>query len=545
MRSISSPPPILTRIHAWLCGIVNFCASLHEHAESVRQRTFVICAIFTLTLAACSQPAAEPAATATPTIPIVPAATQPLKLRDAAASSTPRIAPTRAPGLTPSPDPLRGIAAQGIVTSTYVVQNGDTLGGIALQFGADPNDLRQLNGLTSDALRIGQALIVRVPVIEHGPVLKLIPDSELVNGPGAVGFDPSVVVDAQRGYLAGYVERVGDETLSGVQIVQRVADQTSVHPRLLLAALEYAGGWVSNPNPSGDALLYPLGNQRANLKGLYVQLSWAAGRLNEGYYGWRLNNRYIAQFSDGSYTFLGDGINAGTAGLQNWIALIRPRNAWRSALLDDGNVNAFLTTYRKLFGDPWRFDQGEPVPPGTRQPEFDLPWAADETWFFTGGPHAAWGRGTPWGALDFTTISVGGCSALPEWATAMADGTISRSSRGEVVQALDPSGDDRIGWSVLYLHLGSRDRVSAGTPVRRGDKLGHPSCEGGISYAAHIHLVRRFNGEWINATGAIPFVMSGWQAAEGGKEYDGTLVRGAASREACECKNAAVNGVKK
>jgi hypothetical protein len=229
-----------------------------------------------------------------------------------------------------------------------------------------------------------------VPVIEHGPVLKLIPDSELVNGPGAVGFDPSVVVDAQRGYLAGYVERVGDETLSGVQIVQRVADQTSVHPRLLLAALEYAGGWVSNPNPSGDALLYPLGNQRANLKGLYVQLSWAAGRLNEGYYGWRLNNRYIAQFSDGSYTFLGDGINAGTAGLQNWIALIRPRNAWRSALLDDGNVNAFLTTYRKLFGDPWRFDQGEPVPPGTRQPEFDLPWAADETWFFTGGPHAAW-----------------------------------------------------------------------------------------------------------------------------------------------------------
>ena len=75
--------------------------------------------------------------------------------------------------------------------------------------------------------------------------------------------------------------------------------------------------------------------------------------------------------------------------------------------VDDGSADAFLTTYRKLFGDPWRFDLDIPVPPGTRQPTLVLPWASNETWFFTGGPHAAWGRGTPWGALDFTTSSVG------------------------------------------------------------------------------------------------------------------------------------------
>jgi len=522
-------------------------ALLDAGASRSCARHILLCMTCTLGLSACGRPAVAPtaAATATPDIPTVPAATLPPKQRSRTATATARVAPTRAIVVTPSPNPLRGIPMQGVITSTYVVQRGDTLGAVALRFGVDLDQLRQLNALAGDKLRIGQSLAVPIPVTGHAPAVKLIPDSELVNGPSAVGFDAAAVVASQRGYLSNYIERIGDETLSGVQIVQRVAEQTSVHPRVLLAALDYAGGWVSSPNPSGDALLYPLGNRKANLKGLYMQLSWAAGRLNEGYYGWQLNNRYVAQFEDGSYAFLGDGINAGTAGLQNWIALIRPRDDWQTALRDDGSAGAFLTTYRRLFGDPWRFDLGIPVPPGTEQPELALPWAVGETWLFTGGPHAAWGRGTPWGALDFTTASVSGCSVLPEWVTAMADGVITRSSRGEVVQSLDPSGDDRIGWSVLYLHLGSRDRVAAGTRIRRGDRLGHPSCEGGISYAAHVHLVRRFNGEWINAVGDIPFIMNGWQAAEGGKEYDGLLKRGETSREACECKNPAVNGVKR
>jgi murein DD-endopeptidase MepM/ murein hydrolase activator NlpD len=132
---------------------------------------------------------------------------------------------------------------------------------------------------------------------------------------------------------------------------------------------------------------------------------------------------------------------------------------------------------------------------------------------------------------------------MSDWVTAMADGVITRSARGEVVQALDPSGDDRIGWSVLYLHIGADDRIPLGTRVHRGDRIGHPSCEGGISTGAHVHLVRRYNGEWINATGAIPFVMSGWTALEASAEYDGYLTRGSARREACECKQDQVNGI--
>jgi len=223
----------------------------------------------TLGLSACGRPAVAltAAATATPDIPPVPAATLPPKQRSRTATATARVAPTRAIVVTPSPNPLRGIPMQGVITSTYVVQRGDTLGAVALRFGVDLDQLRQLNALAGDKLRIGQSLAVPIPVTGHAPAVKLIPDSELVNGPSAVGFDAAAVVASQRGYLSNYIERIGDETLSGVQIVQRVAEQTSVHPRVLLAALDYAGGWVSSPNPSGDALLYPLGNRKANLKG--------------------------------------------------------------------------------------------------------------------------------------------------------------------------------------------------------------------------------------------------------------------------------------
>jgi hypothetical protein len=129
--------------------------------------------------------------------------------------------------------------------------------------------------------------------------------------------------------------------------------------------------------------------------------------------------------------------------------------------------------------------------------------------------------------------------------TAVADGVITRSTRGEVGQSLDSSRDERIGWSVLYLHIGSRNRILAGAQVRAGDPIGHPSCEGGLAAAAHIHLARKYNGEWINAQGETPFDLEGWVAVEGAREYDGALVNGALRlrREPCECKQPGLNGI--
>ena len=73
-----------------------------------------------------------------------------------------------------------------------------------------------------------------------------------------------------------------------------------------------------------------------------------------------------------------------------------------------------------------------------------------------------------------------------------------------------------------------------GTIVQVGDRLGHPSCEGGFSTATHLHLARTYNGHWIAADGSIPFNMNGWVSQGQGSEYDGLLVRGDEVKEAYE-----------
>lgn len=453
------------------------------------------------------------------------------------------------PGVTPTPNAPKAIKETGTITVTYTVQRGDTLSGISLQFDVSEGDLRQANNLTvrqASRLRAGDTIWVPIPVEDHAPNLKLIPDSELVNSPSAIGFDIHEFVQRFGGYLNNYSEQVDGDSLTGVQVVQRVAEQFSVHPRLLLAALEHTGGWVTQATPSDDALKYPLGYKRTNQNSLFVQLNWAAVRLNEGYYGWRLDNRYIVRFDDGQYAFVGNNINAGTAGVQNYLTAISTKANWQDTL--GTGERSFLQTYRRLFGDPWQFDIGELIPAHLQQPELRLPFAKGELWYFTGGPHSSWARGTPWGALDFASINVMGCDPLlRDWVTTLSAGRIVRSSHGEVAQSLDPRQDERAGWSVLYMHTGTPDRVALGTWLETGDRIGHPSCEGGVSGAAHVHVARKYNGEWVNATGTLPFLLSGWQVSETEtvREYDGYLsnTHTQQRREACDCKSPGKNGV--
>ena len=79
--------------------------------------------------------------------------------------------------------------------------------------------------------------------------------------------------------------------------------------------------------------------------------------------------------------------------------------------------------------------------------------------------------------------------------------------------------------------------------LKTGDLIGHPSCEGGLALGAHVHVARKHNGEWLNAAGDLAFTIAGWRPVEGVEEYDGGLVRGGESREACECKEAEKNGL--
>jgi murein DD-endopeptidase MepM/ murein hydrolase activator NlpD len=120
------------------------------------------------------------------------------------------------------------------------------------------------------------------------------------------------------------------------------------------------------------------------------------------------------------------------------------------------------------------------------------------------------------------------------WVVAVADGLIVRTGDGAVVQDLDGDGLEQTGWTVLYMHIESRQRVHAGTYLKAGERVGHPSCEGGFSSGTHLHLARRYNGEWIPADQDIPFVLNGWVSVGLGREYDGYLQKDGRSVEAWE-----------
>jgi hypothetical protein len=130
-----------------------------------------------------------------------------------------------------------------------------------------------------------------------------------------------------------------------------------------------------------------------------------------------------------------------------------------------------------------------------------------------------------------------GCAVSQQWVTAAADGFVVRASDGAVVQDLDGDGYEQTGWSILYMHVFEQDRISAGLYLRSGDLIGHPSCAGGIANAAHLHIARKYNGEWIPADGPLPFNLDNWVSSGTGTEYDGFLKRGNVVLEAAEGAN--------
>jgi murein DD-endopeptidase MepM/ murein hydrolase activator NlpD len=109
---------------------------------------------------------------------------------------------------------------------------------------------------------------------------------------------------------------------------------------------------------------------------------------------------------------------------------------------------------------------------------------------------------------------------------------ILRTGDGQVIQDLDGDGYEQTGWVILYMHIDSRDRIQPGEKVKAGDRIGHPSCEGGISSGTHVHLARKYNGEWIPADQDLPFMLDGWVSSGTGKEYDGFLSRNGTRIEA-------------
>ena len=95
-----------------------------------------------------------------------------------------------------------------------------------------------------------------------------------------------------------------------------------------------------------------------------------------------------------------------------------------------------------------------------------------------------------------------------------------------MVVDLDGDGKEQTGWNILYLHVANQGRVAKGQWVEADDQIGHASCEGGIATGTHLHIARKYNGEWMIADGPVPFVLNGWTAVAGEKPYEGKLVKG-------------------
>jgi LasA protease len=435
----------------------------------------------------------------------------------------------------PTPDPVREPPPLASVPEYYTVQYGDTLNDIAWNLGVSSQQISEANGLNNpNLLAVNQVLFIPTPYPQpRGPSFKLLPDSEFVLGPVGEQFDLEAELERRGSALLEYEESVDDQRYSGAEIITITARRYSIDFRLLLAILEQQGGWLTQSAIPAEIEAYPLAFYRGGMEGLYEQLGWAANELSRGFYLWRAGWAGPFHFLDGVVVNPGPGINAATVGVQQLFSLLYDSAAWRAMMGEEG----FFRTYVSLFGNPFQRAIEPAIPPDLVQPPLQLPFEAGTVWSFTGGPHRAWGSGTAWAALDFAPPGDAlGCVLSDAWVTAAADGLIVRSQLGEVVQDLDGDGLEGTGWALLYMHVESMDRVPAGTYVRAGEHIGHPSCEGGVADGTHVHIARKYNGEWIPADGAIPFNLDGWISAGWGREYDGSLSRGGVTLEACACR---------
>lgn len=407
----------------------------------------------------------------------------------------------------------------------YTVQAGDTLAKIALRYQVTVADILANNEIAiPDQIEVGIVLLIPPATLDDvASAFKIVPDSELVNSPSNANFDTAAFIQSQGGYLAGYEEEVDGIILSGAEIVSRIALEYSVNPRLLLAILDYQSGWISKTKPDETTLYYPMGFYDYWREGLYRQLAFSANLLNEGYYLWKINVISVWTLSDNSVIGADPTINAGTAGVLNLMRYLTDRVTWDSATTENGVYAAYI----RYFGSPFSYAYEPIVPEGLTQPALQLPFEIGDIWSFTSGPHGGWDSGSAWAALDFAPPGEAlGCTPNSTWVVASAPGEIVYAKDGAVIQDLDGDGVWQTGWSILYMHISSNESLAVGDRLAAGDRIGHASCEGGFSTGTHLHIARRYNGEWIAADAELPFVMDGWVSGGSGVEYDGYLTKG-------------------
>lgn len=415
----------------------------------------------------------------------------------------------------------------------YYAQSGDSLEVIASHFNISATLITSPDPIPAQGLiPYNQPLYLPSNLSHLVQADFILPDSEVVFSPSAVDFNIAQFLRRSGGKLATYREYLASTGwTSAADIIKRIALENSINPRLLIALLEYHCHGVLgefSEDVAEDALL---GNEHFLRLGLYRQLSWASDQLSIGYYGWRSGQLHEIPLANGSFVRPAPNLNAGSVALQYFFAFKNDRRAWDKAT---DPQTGFAALYERMFDDSWeRAALVEPLlPADLTQTPMQLPIEAERGWAYTSGPHSAWEENGALAALDFAPATYNsGCLPTDAWVAAVADGLVVRSEFNAVMQDLDDpitgngDGIEQTGWAVLYMHIAKQGQVAANTYLKAGDRIGQPSCEGGRSTGTHVHIARKYNGEWVIADGYMPFNLSGWEAHNGEKPYQGTLTK--------------------
>ncbi len=411
------------------------------------------------------------------------------------------------------------------------------LSAVANRFGVQESEITSDADLTKTTL-IDPGVLLIIPnyiTEETSPNIQLLPDAEMIFSFTSADFNVKEYVQQQGGYISKFRDYLGSTGwINGDDAVKRLAYENSINPRLLLALLEFESRWVRGQPVDNFHKDYPMGFDDYHYKGMSIQLTWVINNLAIGYYSWRAGTLTHLEFEDGSRLRIDPRLNAGTVALQYFFSRNYNRSQWEQIIDPEAG---FPAMYRDMFGDPWARAEaiGDIFPSALNQPPLVLPFESGYEWSLTGGPHNAWGQINPeiygnknsvYAAIDLAPSTAhSGCEKTKTWVVAASPGLVVRSDNGAVMVDLDGDGYEQTGWNLLYMHIAKEDRIPAGTWLETDDRIGHASCEGGVSTGTHLHFARKYNGEWVTADGPIPFIIDGWRVVAGGKAYEGTLVK--------------------
>ena len=205
----------------------------------------------------------------------------------------------------------------------YVAQDGDTLPALAIRFNTTVDEILTANPfIPADATTMPPGMPMKIPIYYltfWGSQYQILPDSLFINGPTQVDFDTRAFVNASPGWLKDTKTFANGKNIQGGEIIELVATNFSISPRLLLALLEYQLGALSQPQlPLYADPDYHLGYNALTHRGLYMQLIWAANTLNQSYYGWRTGTMREFDLPDGTFERYDPWQNAATVALQHY-----------------------------------------------------------------------------------------------------------------------------------------------------------------------------------------------------------------------------------